>query len=201
LRRGSGKLIAVEGIDQSGKRTQTLLLAKKLQALRYPVSTIDFPDYRTPLGRQLRSYLSGRNRFDYRAVHLLYAANRWERARDIATEISNGVRMIVNRYSPSNLAYGLAHGLPLKWLSAIEEGLPQPNRVIVLDVSPRTSFSRKSKGRDVHEGDLGYLRRVRNAYLSLAEKYDWVIVNGEQSPSDVHADLWATVRPIMRTKS
>lgn len=198
MRLGSGKLVAVEGIDQSGKRTQTVLLAKKLRALRCPVSTIDFPDYTTKLGKQLRFYLAGKNRFDHRAVHMLYAANRWERASDIMKGMESGVRMIVNRYSPSNLAYGLAHGLPLKWLVAIEEGLPRPSRVIVLDVSARTSFSRKRTRRDVHEGDLGYLRIVRKAYLSLARKYDWIVIEGERDPIDVHADVWAQVSPAIR---
>ena len=148
-----GLLIAIEGIDQSGKRTQATFLARRLVAKRYRASVWAFPDYGTPIGRQLRAYLAGKNQFDYHAVHLLYAANRWEKAEELNRVIGRGRNIIVNRYSPSNLAYGLAHGLPLDWLKSLENGLPKADMVFVLDVAPQTSFRRKTEKRDVHEDD------------------------------------------------
>ncbi len=200
LRRNRGKLIAIEGIDQSGKRTQTQLLARELRARSYSVSVWNFPDYTTPLGRQLKTYLSGRNQLDFHAVHLLYAANKWERAGEINREIHRGRNVIVNRYSPSNLAYGVAHGLPLEWLHSLEKHLLKPNLVLLLDVSPQTSFRRKEQPRDLHEGDLAYLRNVRNAYLRLAKKYRWKVVDGQRDPMTVHLELWKKVSPIFRGK-
>jgi dTMP kinase len=193
LPRSLGKLIAIEGIDQSGKRTQTHLMARKLRARGHPFSIYDFPDYRTLLGRQLRAYLSGKNQLDFRAVHLLYAANKWERAAEITTRIRRGRMVLVNRYSPSNLAYGVAHGLPLKWLYSLEKDLPKPDIVFVLDVSPRISFARKKRRRDVHETNLAYLRKVRSAYLRLARKFSWKIVDGKRDETSVHLDLWRQV--------
>ena len=197
--RRDGRLIAIEGIDQAGKRTQAHLLADKIKGMGNRVSVWSFPDYGTPLGKQLRAYLRGRSRLDLRAVHLLYAANKWEVAGELTRRIERGEVVIVNRYTPSNLAYGVAHGLPYRWLGALEEGLPKPDVVVVLDVSPRTSLARKQRGRDVHESDLAYLNRVRKAYLSLAKRYGWMIVNGQNDTKKVRDLVWTRITSVIDT--
>jgi dTMP kinase len=188
-----GKLIVVDGIDQSGKRTQTQMLARKIRAIGRRVSIWNFPDYSTPLGHQLRSYLTGEARYDLHAVHLLYAANKWERVASIAHEISSGRIVLVNRYTPSNLAYGIAHGLSLNWLESLERELPKPDLVLILDVTPRVSFNRKSQLRDVHEANLSYLQKVRRVYLQLAKRYQWRLVDGAKDPTAVNLELWRDV--------
>jgi dTMP kinase len=200
LRRTRGLLIAIEGIDQSGKRTQSNLLAREFSTRGYRTSVWDFPDYTTPIGRQLRAYLAGKNQLDYHAVHLLYAANKWERSLELNHEIANGRYLIVNRYSPSNLAYGLAHSLPLDWLRSLENGLPKADMVFVLDVTPQTSFKRKTEKRDVHEDDHEYLKKVRNAYLWLAKKYGWKVIDGENYPEIVHSEMCTLVTRSIRLK-
>jgi len=160
VRQGSGKLVVVDGIDQSGKRTQTQMLARKIQKFGYHTSIWSFPDYTTPLGRQLKLYLAGRTRFDFHAVHLLYAANKWENAASIAREVKLGRVVIINRYTPSNLAYGIAHGLSPNWLELLEKDLPKPDLVLILDVSPKCLIQTKRQLRDVHEENLSYLREV-----------------------------------------
>lgn len=194
----SGKLIAIDGIDQSGKRTQTRLLAEKIRAFGYQVLVWNFPDYKTALGRQLRRYLAGRERFDFHAIHLLYAANKWERASTIARDINLGRVVIVNRYTPSNLAYGMAHGLSRDWLESLEKALPRPDLVLLLDVSPKASFKRKTVLRDLHEENISYLRKVRGIYLQLAKRYRWKVVDGERDPRAVSLELWSYVLPILR---
>jgi len=198
LRKKRGLLIAIEGIDQAGKRTQASLLAKKIRSLGLPVSVWSFPDYTTPLGRQLKAYLAGKIQLDLHSVHLLYAANKWELAGELAHRIERGGVVIVNRYSASNLAYGIAHGLPPAWLNSLEEGLPKPDVVVVLDVTSRTSFIRKSQERDLHEGDLTYLRRVRRAYLRLARKYRWKIVDGQYDSETVRGLVWDIIYQFLR---
>jgi len=192
-----GRLIAIEGIDQAGKRTQADLLAKEVRNLSLPASVLSFPDYTTPLGRQLKAYLAGKIQFDLHALHLLYAANKWELAGELSHRIERGGIVVVNRYSPSNLAYGIAHGLPSAWLNSLEEGLPRPDVVVVLDVSPRTSFIRKRRERDLHEGDLSYLRRVRRAYVRLARKNGWKIVDGHHDSETVRRLVWGKVYGLL----
>jgi dTMP kinase len=201
MRRKLGKLIVIDGIDQAGKKTQAQMLTKKLHALRYKSWNWSFPDYKTPIGSELRKYLAGKNRFNFHTVHMLYAANRWERADSIARQIISGGIVVVNRYMSSNLAYGIAHGLQADWIESLEKGLPKASLVLILDVSPRASFRRKKRLRDVHEENLHYLAKVRTAYLRLAKKYGWKVVDGERDPKDVHLELWRYILPTLRSKS
>ena len=200
MRKNRGRLIALEGIDQAGKRTQAALLARKLSRGGYVTSIWSFPDYKTPLGKQLKVYLAGRRKLDYHSVHLLYAANKWEQASKLENAIRDGSNIIVNRYSPSNIAYGVAHGLPLAWLNSLEDGLPKPDAVFVLDINPSISFKRKSRRRDVHERDLKYLKKVRSAYLRLARKYGWRVVDANKSLDNVHSELWTGVSGLLKIK-
>jgi dTMP kinase len=196
-----GRLIAIEGIDQSGKRLQSGLLARELTRNGHSTSVWSFPDYSTPLGKQLKAYLAGRSHFDYHAAHLLYAANKWEKAQQLRRGIRNGRNIIVNRYTPSNLAYGVAHGLALNWLSSLERGLPKPDVVFVLDIKTQTSFMRKKRRRDFHESDRDYLNRVRRAYIWLAPRYGWKVINGDREPARVHSDLCAHVSRFLRLRT
>ena len=197
MRRIRGRLIAIEGIDQAGKNTQANLLAAKIRKLGKRVSVWSFPNYTTPLGRQLKAYLERRIRLEAHAIHLLYAANKWEVAEDLIESLDRGVDIIVNRYAPSNIAYGIAHGLPQDWLHSLEEGLPIPDVVVVLDIPPRMSLGRKRRGRDVHEGDLAYLSRVRREYLRLAKRYGWKVVDGAQEPETVQSLVWLKVAQVV----
>lgn len=201
MRRTVGRLIAIEGIDQSGKRTQSQLMAKALRTRVQSATVVSFPDYSTPLGQELRAYLSGKSQLDYHAVHLLYAANKWEKADEIHRQICHGRFVVVNRYTPSNLAYGIAHGLDLDWLYHLEKDLPKADIVFVLDVSPKISFSRKKRSRDVHESNLKYLWKVRSAYLRLAKRYHWKVVNAEQTIDVVHSVLWKEVTHLLDQKT
>ena len=192
-----GLLIAIEGIDQSGKQTQSRLLASRLRERGYSVDVIAFPDYTTEIGRHLRKYLNGDTRAELHAVHMLYAANKWESLPKLNQKIRSIDVLILNRYRASNLAYGVAHGLPLRWLSILEDGLPEPDLVLVLDVSPRLSFERKRNNRDLHEKEIDYLRKVRRVYLRLARRLRWIVINGDRDRKIVHSKIWRTVSPLL----
>jgi dTMP kinase len=190
--------VAIEGIDQSGKETQSRLLANRIRGEGHSVDVMDFPDYTTGIGRHLREYLHGKTRMDLHAVHLLYAANKWESLCKLDRKIRNVDVLILNRYRASNLAYGVAHGLPIQWLSALEHGLPEPDVVLVLDVSPRVSFERKAQNRDIHEKKGGYLLEVGRVYLHLAKRSGWIVINGGQDRGAVHAAIWRNVSRLLK---
>lgn len=193
------QLIVIDGIDQSGKKTQARLLARRLRGRELRCWVWDFPIYRTPFGRHLNAYLLGRERPNLHVVHLLYAVNRWEVANRISDQMKHGI-VIANRYSPSNIAYGVAHGISQKWLRSIEAGLPEPTKVIILDVPVETSFVRKRHHRDIHEEDLQYLQKVRRTYLLLAKKYGWTVLDGTASPVTVHSKIWNSVAIFLEIK-
>ena len=189
-----GRIIALEGIDQSGKRTQTRLLANELKKKGAKVSTISFPIYELPSGRQIQRFLEGKQKHPATALHMLYSLNRWESQEQIIRLTQNSDFVIADRYYPSNLAYGVSRGLSLDWLQGLDRGLPTASLVIVLDVPVHSSFTRKSKSRDVHERDKQLLAKVRRTYRMLAKKLNWKIVDAARPVEEVREAVWRLVR-------
>jgi dTMP kinase len=188
-------LLALEGIDKSGKGTQSAILAKELRDAGRTVACIDFPDYDTPLGNAIEDFLRGKVTFPPEVRQLLYVANRWERKPDLDAWLRAGQVVLARRYIYSGLAYGLANGLDLEWMLGLEKGLPAADLVFVLDISVASSFTRQQQNRDVYERDAAFLRRVRAAYLHLAPRFSWVVIDGERPPDEVAATIWGHVAP------
>jgi len=193
-----GKIIAIEGIDQSGKRTQTRLLANELGRTSARVTTISFPIYNSSSGRQIRRFLEGKQDYPASALHMLYSLNRWENQELIIKHAENSDFVIADRYYPSNLAYGVARGLRLDWLEGLDRGLPPANLIIVLDVPVLASFDRKSSERDVHERDRHLLLKVRRTYRTLASRLDWKVIDATRPVAEVHDVVWSVVKRKFR---
>jgi len=196
-----GKIIAIEGIDQSGKRTQTRLLADELRRKGAKVSIISFPLYKSSSGKQIQRFLQGKQEYPATALHMLYSLNRWENQELITNLTEKSDFVIADRYYPSNLAYGVSRGLSLGWLQGLDRGLPTASLVIVLDVPVLSSFGRKSSGRDVHERDKKLLLRVGLTYRTLAKKLYWKMVDANRPVEEVHEAVWTIVKKKFRFSS
>ena len=179
-------IIVIEGFDQAGKRTQSKLLAKSLLAKKLKCKIFSFPDYTTPLGKEIKYYLGGKRKFPHQVIHCLLAANRWEKLKAIRESLSKNYILIMNRYYQSNLVYGKANGLDLKWLLNLDAGLPKENLVILLDVKPKDSFIRKKTRRDKFEKNTEFAQKIIHTYRTLAKKFGWKIVNASQTQEQVH---------------
>jgi dTMP kinase len=182
-------IIVIEGSDQAGKKTQTALLAQALKKSKIKTKTFSFPDYTTPLGKEIDRFLHGKRKFPAQVIHCLLAANRWEKLHKIKSAQEQNSVVIMNRYYQSNLVYGVANGLPLSWLEGLDEGLPKADLVLVLDVSQKESFSRKKKNRDKFEKNAQFLQSISLTYRRLAKKYRWSLVNASQPKDQVHEDI------------
>lgn len=179
-------IIVIEGFDQAGKRTQSELLAKFLKARKLKCKIFSFPDYSTPIGKEIKHYLSGKRKFPPQVIHCLLAANRWEKLKEIQDALSKNYILIMNRYYQSNLVYGKTNGQDLKWLLNLDSGLPKENIVILLDVKSKDSFSRKKTRRDKFEKDKEFAQKIIHTYRTLAKKFGWKIVNASQTQEQVH---------------
>jgi len=171
-----GKLIVVEGLDQSGKQTQAAAIRAALEARRLTVASYDFPDYATPIGREIGAALQGQREFPPDALQLLYVANRCEHAPAIRAALDAGTWVVCDRYLASSVAYGEAHGLDPAWLLEIQRVLPPPDVTFLLDIAPDVAAARKTAQRDRFEQDLDLLARVRQSYLRQAAAGGWVVV-------------------------
>ena len=201
LRALPGKIVALEGIDQAGKRTQTRLLASALMRIGARVATISFPIYNSPSGRQIQRFLEGKKPYPLEALHMLYSLNRWENQARLTGLMENADYVIADRYYPSNLAYGVSRGLRLDWLQGLDRGLPTASLVIVLDVPVPASFARKSRGRDIHEKNRQLLFKVRRTYQALAKRLDWKIVDAAHPVEEVHEVVWSVIRKKFKPAS
>ncbi len=190
-------IIVIEGGDQAGKLTQSTLLEKALKKRNIKTKLFHFPDYETPIGKEIRKYLDGKRKFPPQVIHCLLAANRWEKLDTIlAAEEKNSV-LIMNRYYHSNLVYGLANGLKQKWLESLDEGLPKADLVILLDVTQKESFSRtpqnkiggKKMKRDKFEKNKEFSTKISNLYRTVGKKKHWKIIDATMSKEKVHEEI------------
>ncbi len=190
-----GKIIVFEGIDKAGKTTQAKLLEKKLGS---KCVRIDFPDYSTRIGKEIRQFLDGKRNYPDEVKMILLSANRWEKKGEIEKMVSKGTTVIMNRYYQSNLVYGISKGLKLDWLLSLDKGLPKADLVIVIDIRPKTLVRRSKNVVDTFEKDLELIRRVKKNYRILANKFNWRTVEGEKSVDEVHGQVLRIVRKFVK---
>ena len=186
-------IIAFEGLDQSGKETQARHLRARIEQDGRKVHSLSFPDYETPVGREIAQALAGEREFGPDVMQLLYVANRCEYRPKIELWMNGGGVVVCDRYRASSIAYGEAQGLDPAWLVDIQRYLPKPTLTVLLDIAPETAVQRKSTGRDRYERDLSLLARVRESYRRQAQQPDWVLIDGEMGKDDVQAAVTAAV--------
>jgi dTMP kinase len=196
-----GRLIVVEGTDCSGKETQTNLLKEKLEKDGISVKKYSFPMYDTPTGKIVggpylgKSYIcdgwfpEGASHVDYKVASLLFAADRLYNIDIINKDLDEGYDVILDRYIYSNMAhqggkitdidsrykvYNFIDSLEFKLL-----GLPEADVKIFLHM-PTEYAAILKKGReekpDQHEADEAYLKQAENAYIEIAERYNFKTV-------------------------
>ena len=189
-------LIAIEGLDQSGKATQAQLLRDQLRQGGTRARMVSFPDYGTSIGEELARALQGEREYGPEVMQLLYIANRYERKADLERWLDGGLVVVCDRYVASSVAYGEAQGLDVDWLTQTQRFLPASDLTILLDITPQLAVERKATGRDRYERDLSLLGRVRDSYVRQAEQAGWVRVDGDRGKADVAAEISALLAKL-----
>ncbi|MFI5424764.1 MAG: dTMP kinase [Nitrososphaeraceae archaeon] len=184
-----GRIVVIEGMDKAGKTTQSRVLVSALRNKGKLCASLDFPDYSTPIGREIKSFLDGKRDYPDETKLMLLSANRWERKEIIDRTLSNGTILVMNRYYHSNLAYGVSKNLELDWLMTLDRGLPKEDLCIVLEIRPTISESRSKHAGDLFENDKDLLKNVYKNYRKLAKLFNWKIINGERSKEEVSRDI------------
>jgi dTMP kinase len=185
----SGRLIAFEGLDQSGKQTQAELLRDRLKEAGRKARLVSFPDYATSIGEEIARALQGEREYGPDAMQLLYVANRYERKPDLLRWLEGGLVLVCDRYTASSVAYGEASGLDATWLVEMQKYLPPAAMTILLDINPETAVQRKSANRDRYERDLALQIRVRDSYKRQAAEEGWLVLDGERPKSAIATDV------------
>jgi len=194
-----GKLIALEGIDGSGKRTQLDLLAGELDARGLATFRISFPRYESSFGKLVARYLNGEfgslESVDPHLSALLYAGDRLEAKADIQTALAEGKIVLADRYVGSNLAHQSARVPPEQreeffvWLKNLEYGLyglPVEDLIVYLYVPTieahrlvglKAARTYTPLRRDIQEADVSHLKQTSLIYDWLATGSNWARID------------------------
>src|SRR5260370_21176031 len=195
-----GKLIALEGIDGSGKRTQLDLLAHALEWRGLSIERIAFPRYDSCFGKLAGRYLNGDfgplEAIDHHLSALAYAGDRFEAKSEIESALAAGKIVLADRYIASNLAHQSERVPPEKrdeffaWLKHVEYGiygLPVEGLIIYLRLPPaeaprliglKAPRSYTSPPHDIFEADVSHLEPTSLVYDCLATCSTWVRLEG-----------------------
>ena len=209
-----GIFVDLEGLDGSGKTTQTQLICSRLEQDGIAFKQIKLPDYESDSSILVRKYLAGdfgKNAGDVNAyaASVLYAADRYASFTEKwGKEYSEGKLIFADRYTPANALYQMTklHKSEwdeyLEWLFDFEYnkiGIPAPDKVIFLDMPVEVSqrlmterYNGDESKKDVHEANVSFLNACREAALYAAQKYGWSVIecseNGEPLPIEVIND-------------
>lgn len=220
----SGKLIVIEGLDGSGKATQTARLAEALTAQGLNVQQVSFPDYESNSSALIKMYLAGDFGREAGDVNAYAASNFYavDRFASYKTKWGNfyneGGIVISDRYTTSNAIHQCCK-LPreqwdsyLEWLYDNEYGkmgIPKPDLVIYLKVGVSASqklmtgrYNGDEDKKDLHEKDLAYQASARTAAAYCAENAGWVTIECEQngdmrSIDSIHAEIMETCKAVL----
>jgi len=194
--------IVIEGLDGCGGETQTKLLKKHFMKNKVKCRVFRSPDYRTPIGNAIKSYLNGKLKLDVYSAFTLFSSDTLLTSKTIEKERVDKV-VVMDRYVTSTLAYQCARGLDFKKGVEIIQKLDyqKPDLIVYIDIKPDTSVNRKKKEKkilDYHERDVLYLKRVRDFYLmEIKNKVlgNWVVIDGEKSIQEVHKEILKRTDP------
>jgi dTMP kinase len=203
-----GRLVVIEGLDGSGKRTLARALTDAFERRGAKVAQHAFPRYGEGVHADLVSdALHGRLGDVADSVHgmaVLFALDRHGAKETLVSDLNDFDVVLVDRYIASNAAYQAARlhqderGEIVEWIRALEVdrfGLPVPDRQILLKVPVDLAASRaetRDRVRDTYEKDGGLQARCAEVYDGLAEigwLAPWLVLDGT---SDVDFDELST---------
>ncbi|XP_051874055.1 thymidylate kinase [Pristis pectinata] len=190
-----GALIVLEGIDRVGKSTQCKRLYEALRQQGQTVELMRFPDRGTEIGRLISLYLEKKYNLNDHAVHLLFAANRWEQVSLIRKKLLKGVSVIVDRYAFSGVAFTSAKsGFTLEWCKQADVGIPKPDVVLFLHLEPLTAMKRAGFGTERYE-DLAFQEQVYQRFKELMkdDSLNWKVLDASQSIEVLHQEVISNV--------
>lgn len=193
-----GKLIVIEGTDCSGKETQTKRLVEMMGKDNFQVKRFSFPMYDTPTGKIVGGPYLGKSNIsegwfsetapnvDPKVSALYYAADRLYNIHNILDELNNGVNVILDRYTYSNMAHQggkiydkVERNRMYDWLAELEFGLlklPVPDIMLFIHMpyeGAKILKENREEVADQNEKDKDHLIHAERAYIEIANKFNF----------------------------
>ncbi|MDA0769521.1 MAG: dTMP kinase [SAR202 cluster bacterium Casp-Chloro-G4] len=200
-----GLFIVFEGVEGSGKSTQSRELYRRLQKAELEAVLIREPGG-TPTAEYVRDWLIGGHDISPLTELLLFSATRASLVESvIRPALSKGEIVVCDRYIYSTLAYqGYGRGMDMGAidnLNGIATGGLEPELVVLLDLPPDIGFQRK-RGGDPNDRfereDLAFHQRVHEGYNALAanDPKRWLVLDASLPMESLASAIWDRVLEI-----
>ncbi len=209
-----GKFVVLEGMNGAGKTTQAPRVTQLIESLGHKVRQAKDPES-GPLGHYLRPILknpeSYPNGLSRRSEFLLFAAIKVDMIEQvILPTLASGTSLVSDRFNLGIFAYqGYSLRSPTEWIEwqQMEDMMlpvlrpAWPDLTLLLDIPPEVSLARtradRGEGRRYDDMDLQEKKRIREGYLYYKELPNVVVINGNQPPNDVFAEIRPHVERLM----
>ena len=217
--------IVIEGIDRSGKSTQTKMLFDKLKKCGLSTEMFSFPNYPSLTGKFISEHLhkkifllednvthGQRSTHDALVFQCVQTCDKYAMASKIMEVLRRGNTVVCDRWWQSAFVYGADDGLDLQWLKDVHSCLPQADLNLLLDLSPDEAAARTKRqiesphgSLDRYDRDLPKQRRLRDSYLKLWEdqrkiqgQEAWKVLSVNATPEVVHERIVACVKDYLK---
>ena len=189
-------IIAIEGMDCSGKTTQAELLKEylKTQCKDSNVETFHFPNKDSAIGKEIYNYLEGKVEYSKEVVELLHTADKMNKQWDFYKFKNNYTNhIILDRYKLSQYAYAMASEMDINLVDNLIKQMIEPDIRIFLSMHPKEAIKRK-KTYDKYESDIKFLDKVYGWYLVSCDIFDYKIIDARKPIEEVHEMICDVVK-------
>ena len=192
-----GKIIALEGIDMSGKTTVAQNAVAELRRKGYMVQTAD--ELGGEIGQVVRGFLRGKATTEPEVLALLFAAARLDLLHRIEPFRDAGVSFVFDRFLWSSLVYYQSARNEIEWVKQINLCTPSAHLNLILDLDPHIAATRRDARADIWDGDLEFQLRVRAGYLTLVREHPTTscLVNADRKRSAVFDSVVRAIRKCL----
>lgn len=212
----TGKLIAIEGADGSGRSTQIRLLTDWLEGHGYATSNVGLKRSNL-VSEELEAAMQG-NVLSPITLSLFYATDFADQLENIIIPaLKAGFIVLADRYIYTLMARDLVRGANREWIESLYGIALVPDAVFYLDVAPRFLVERNVQknasldywesgmdirlSRDIFDSFIRYQKMIRTEFRNMAEKHNFNMINGNRSPRSIALDLQKKVTPLLGNSS
>ena len=198
-----GILIAIEGIDGTGKSTQLRLLANYLRTKGCQVVETREPT-NGPYGQQIRKLYVNRDKYTLEEELDLFIQDRKQHVREVvAPALAEGKVVLTDRYYFSTAAYQGAAGMDPVEVFNKNNFAPRPDLVILLTMSPEVSLMRIRDLRGDTLNDFEQEEQLRNVAELFDSFQDACIrrISADAALESVEQEIQRAVNVLLQNKN
>ena len=188
-------LITFEGLDNCGKTT--LVNKIKDYYLELGVNVEISKEFETNIGIELKK-MAIAGTLDPILKTFLFATDRYIRMKNISKDELNNKMILFDRCVPSAIAYRTAESVNKDWVESINSIFPKTDFGFFIDITPTESIKRNNDEKFNIKSSPEYLKKVREAYLSILDENKLIYINGMQSLDNIFDEVITKIEEYIK---